>query len=70
MLGNDIPGLRYTIGINHAGIIVNPESVEAIVDGISRIERDYNTYQENTRLFYNSVDNKKTISETLNKIQL
>lgn len=70
MLGNDIPGLRYTIGINQAGVTVNPESVDDIADGIKRIERDYNIYQEKTRLFYQSVDNKQTISEIINTIQL
>lgn len=69
MIANDIPGLRYTIGVSGACELVDPTEVNSIVNGIKKIENNYSKYKENSISFYNSVDNKKTLSEVLMRIQ-
>ena len=68
MLGNDIPGLKYTIGINGAGAIVNPENIEDIITGLETIENDYDSFKNNTKQFFNSVNNKEIIRQSLQSI--
>lgn len=58
MLGNDIPGLKYTIEVNGMGEIVDETSEESIVNGIKKIEANYRNYAEKAHWFYNSVDCK------------
>ena len=65
ILGRDIPGLEYTIGINGAGICVNMDSIESISKGILKIERNYSVFRENTIKFSESVNLKNIVMETL-----
>lgn len=70
MIANDIPGLRYTIGVSGACELVEPSEVDSIIDGIIKIEKNYLKYKENSFNFYIGVDNKKTISEVLMSLQM
>lgn len=55
-LGNDLPGLEYTIGRAGAGVCVDFDDVEAIRKGISDIENNYEKYSNNSLKFYDSID--------------
>jgi len=61
MIGNNIPGLRETIEANGAGLCIDLNNTEEIVKSIHLIENNYEKFKEKAYLFYNSVDNKKTI---------
>lgn len=69
MIANDIPGLRFTVGVSGACELVEPTIINSIVEGLQRIENSYSKYKENSIAFYNSVDNKKTISEVLSSLK-
>ena len=67
-LGNDLPGLEYTVGQAGAGVCVDFDNVEAIKDGIRRIERHYDEYSNNAKKFYESVDLEKLLKSIVNSI--
>lgn len=63
VLGNELPGLVYTIGSFKAGVLTNLDDEEAIVKAISEIEKNYDEYSANALKYYNSADiNKEIIS--------
>lgn len=66
MLGNDIPGLRYTIEYNHMGKCVKSFDSKTIMDAIRNISENYQEFSENA-LSFNKSDNKtEVIREALN----
>lgn len=67
MIGNDIPGLKSTIGLYKAGVIVDETSVDSIAEGIKKVSHDYKTFSENARILYNSTDNKINVDKILNQ---
>ncbi|MGI6333613.1 MAG: hypothetical protein ACOX1A_03155 [Saccharofermentanales bacterium] len=56
MIGNDIPGLRYTIEENKMGICLNEFSGSSVVTAINRIESDYEAFSENASNFNERTD--------------
>lgn len=69
MLGNDIPGLRNTVGLHNAGILVDDESVINIKEGINTIVNDYAIFQRNSYNLYARTDNKATMKKIINKMR-
>jgi glycosyltransferase involved in cell wall biosynthesis len=63
MICQDLPGLRYTVGIADAGVCIDSECAEAIAGGVKRIEADYRYYSERARIFYESVSTTDTVSQ-------
>ena len=68
MIGNDIPGLRYTIFQYGAGESVDETSIFSIKQAVKKINEEYDKYSEKSKAFFNSIDNKKIISEVLRSI--
>lgn len=68
MIGNDIPGLRYSIENNNAGIIVDENNVESIKEAILKIDADYKQYSQASKNLFENCDNKTTIKEIINSI--
>lgn len=66
-LGNDLPGLEYTIGQAGAGLCVNFDDVVAIKKGIVDIERNYDEMSENAVKFYESFDLKTSLNAIIKK---
>ena len=66
MIGNELPGLHYSIGKYRAGVLADLDDVEAVKSAILEIDNNYEKYRSNARRFYNSFE----ISEELNKIAL
>lgn len=56
MIGNDIPGLRYTIGYNAMGVIVDKFEPTYIKTAIKTIEMNYREFSQNCGEFYNMTD--------------
>ena len=65
MVGNDIPGLKYTVEKSGAGILISRNDAREIKNAILRIEKDYDKFSENAKLFFDSVDNAQVIKESL-----
>lgn len=70
MIGNEIPGLKYTVEISGAGLLVNEKDVEAIKNAILTIDKNYDEFSANAHKMYNSVDNAETIKQVLETIKL
>jgi glycosyltransferase involved in cell wall biosynthesis len=69
MLGNNIPGLKYTIEESGCGLVCDDSSEEDIFEKLNVILNNYQKYSENAIRFFNSVDNKETIRKALLKIE-
>lgn len=60
MIGNDIPGLKYTIGYNKMGVCLDRLDTGHFKRAIQNISDNYAQYASNAMAFYNS-DNKSAI---------
>lgn len=68
MIGNDIPGLRYTIAAFQCGMVCDENSVESIYNAMKYICENHDVFSRNARLLYDSVDNKSIIKQVVNCI--
>ncbi len=68
MLGNDIPGLKYTIEAHQMGCLFDTKSAESIMMSLHTIIENYDLYSHNAKAYFESVDNKKIIIEILNSL--
>ena len=69
MIGNDIPGLRYTIDDAGCGIVCNDRSVDDIKKKLDQVISNYQVMSEKATKFFNSVDNKATIRDVVEKVK-
>lgn len=69
MIGNDIPGLKYTIQDCGFGCICNMDSESDILSKLQQIIRNYDTMSKNAYQYYNSVDNKETVRQVLENVK-
>ncbi len=60
IIGNDIPGLKNTIGKAKAGVCID-FSYESVFEAFTAISQNYSQMSKNAVDFYNSVDNVDTI---------
>ena len=65
MIGNDIPGLKYTIEYNDMGICVDHLGSKEIRDAIIYIEETYKRKSSNSKNFFENATNKKAIERAL-----
>jgi hypothetical protein len=68
ILGQNIPGLFTTIGISNAGVCIDLNNEESIVDAILELDSNYNSYYQNSKEFYDSVDFKESVGKVLSKV--
>ncbi len=68
LLCRDIPGLKYTVESNKAGICVDTDDVSSVVEGIKKIESEYDQYSTNALSFYKSVDVTNLVEELISEI--
>lgn len=66
MLGNDIPGLKNTIGNAQAGKCIELKC-DNIIEALNEMESNYESYSKNATSYFYSIDNYKTMKEFLNK---
>ncbi|RCU42599.1 glycosyltransferase [Chryseobacterium lacus] len=66
MLGNDIPGLKYTIESNDAGICADTQKLESVKNALEVISSDYEKFSANASKLFNSVDLKKISIKIVN----
>ena len=60
MIGNDIPGLRYTVEYNRMGVCVPKMNTKYFAQAIQNIADNYNTFSSNAVKF-NQNDNKSEV---------
>lgn len=65
VIGNDIPGLFFLINQYAAGSVVDEKDKQSIKQAIIHIEADYDKYARGARCLFESVDNSRTIAESL-----
>jgi len=54
MIANDIPGLRYTVGVSGAGICTDMNDEASIISAIQDLDKNYSVYSANsTKMFEN-----------------
>lgn len=70
MIGNDIPGLKYTIEHSNAGVLLKEFDQGSFKKAVEHISFNYLEYSKNAKELYALVDNKKTIKDCLDKISL
>ncbi|TQE90942.1 glycosyltransferase [Ureibacillus terrenus] len=59
ILGRDIPGLKYTIGNNNAGLCVDITNENEVQQALREIDKNYNFYSENASKFFEDTDLEK-----------
>lgn len=67
MIGNELPGLRYTIGQYGAGICTDLDSIDCIRTAIMQIDQNYEEYSKNAIKFYNSFNIKKALDDIVKR---
>ena len=67
MLGNDIPGLKNTIGANGAGKCIKLEK-KYILEALNEIEENYEKFSKKSRKYFESIDNLKTMKEFMEEV--
>lgn len=65
MIGNDIPGLKYTLDYYQMGKCVDENNVQEIVESIKVIEENYEIYRLNAKRYYDSTDTMTIVGSAL-----
>ncbi len=66
MIGNDVPGLKNTIGNARAGECI-PLTKANILEALEKIELNYDEYSNNAINYFNSIDNLEIMKDFLEK---
>lgn len=69
MIGNDIPGLKYSFEHYNSGLCVDDLSVNNICKSIEYIENNYDIMSKGSKKYYDSIDSKKEIVNILSIIR-
>lgn len=69
MLGNDLPGLRYTVANSRMGALCDYDNPDSVLDAIEDIIKNYAEYSKNAKDYYNSIDNVKIVKSILANIK-
>ncbi|MEW6605938.1 MAG: hypothetical protein AB1414_00620 [bacterium] len=70
MIGNNIPGLKYTIEHSNSGICVNYSIENEFIVALNNIESNYGFYSANSKRMYDNIDNKKELSKLIDSIHI
>ncbi len=68
MLGNDIPGLIYTISYEKMGKCASYNDVDMVADAIKEIEENYNYFSENAKQFFEKNDLKEMVRSLIDDL--
>lgn len=69
MIGNDNPGLRYLFNTENIGEIFEEWTEDSICAAIKRIEKNYRSYSENAKQFFNKTNVREQIEKLLSAIE-
>ena len=67
MLCSNIPGLKYTIEYNNAGICTNLQDIKEVKNAIKEIEKNYEKYSRNSKEFFDKTDNTLILKKIINE---
>lgn len=68
MVSNDVPALRFCFNRFECGLCVDIEDVDSICKGILTITKDYETFSNNARIFYDNVDYTSCVLKLINEV--
>ena len=68
MLANDIPGLRYTVGINHCGSLYTDR--EDVKDALLFLFKNHDELSDSARRFFAATDYEKSLKSVLDYLSL
>jgi glycosyltransferase involved in cell wall biosynthesis len=68
MLAQDLPGLRFWIETNHAGKCVDFGRVDAIVEALRQIDREFEQMSRNSREMFDRVDVRALTGDLLSRL--
>lgn len=69
MIGNDIPGLKYTIEYGNCGVCIDFGVNGLFEEALNKIDSNYKTYSENSKKLFESVNNKVTLEKFLDSLR-
>lgn len=69
MVGNDIPGLKYTIESYGCGLVCDAKDDEEIYNALLNIIEHHDEMAQNAIEFFNTTDNKNTYKKALMEIE-
>ena len=67
MLGSDVLGLKNQFEKFNIGVCCDMQNVSDIINGINKIEQEYEVMKSNCKLFYDSVDLDDIVSKIINE---
>ena len=67
MIGNDLPGLQYSIGNKKAAVLGDMDNEEEIKRAIEEIDNNYDFYCQNAKSFYESFNLDLKLTEIVRK---
>lgn len=62
---NDVPGLKYTVEASGFGVCIDEDDIQSIYDGYIRIMQGYDIFRNNAFTFYESVNTKEILAQSL-----
>ncbi len=65
VLCNDIPGLKYSVEMNHFGYCCDINSTASICNYLDLIDKNYNQLSFNAKQYYSSIDINKIVDNIL-----
>lgn len=68
MLANDIPGLRYSVGINNCGILYSDEN--DVEHALRDLLQNHDILSENAKTFFRDTDYENTLKRILRNLSL
>lgn len=69
MIGNDIPGLKYTFDLNGMGKCFSSFDEQSIVSAIENVEENYDSMAIASKKFYNDTDIKGILNNIISDIK-
>ena len=67
MIGNELPGLRYTVGNAKAAVLADMDNVEDIKNAVLEIDKNYEYFSTNALTFYDSCNIDSLLKDVLRK---
>lgn len=69
MIGNNIPGLKYTFSEYNCGVCFEDYTMENIKSAIHKVEKEYEKYRIGSEEMFNMTDNVSTVKSILEEVK-
>lgn len=69
MIGNDIPGLKYTIESNGLGVLCDIDDSMSVINAFNEIKKHHEAFSSNAKSYFDAVNNRETIKEIIDGLK-